>query len=100
MPATESALPADWFAQGDLDIRAAEILLTQDGPLPVIAFHLQQAVEKYLKGFLPSTGLVLAPHPRPGGPDPRGYRSRSRVRSFPGAVPTDHAVRLWIRPGR
>jgi len=59
MPATESALPADWFAQGDLDLQAAEILLTQDGPLPVIAFHLQQAVEKYLKGFLLSTGWPL-----------------------------------------
>ena len=59
MPATESTLPADWFAQGDLDIQAAEILLTQDGPLPVIAFHLQQAAEKYLKGFLLSTGWSL-----------------------------------------
>jgi hypothetical protein len=27
MQATESALPSDWFAQGDLDLQAAEILL-------------------------------------------------------------------------
>ena len=59
MQATESALPSDWFAQGDLDLQAAEILLTQDGPLPVVAFHLQQAAEKYLKGFLLSAGWKL-----------------------------------------
>ena len=50
---------ADWFAQGDMDVRSAEILLAQDGPLPVIAFHVQQAVEKYLKGFLLHTGWPL-----------------------------------------
>jgi len=59
MLGTESTLPADWFAQGDLDVQAAEILLAQGGPLPIIAFHLQQAVEKYLKGFLLSTGWPL-----------------------------------------
>ena len=59
MPEAESQPPADWFAQGDMDIQAANILLTQDGPLPVLAFHVQQAVEKYLKGFLISTGWPL-----------------------------------------
>lgn len=59
MSGTESTLSADWFAQGDLDVQAAEILLTQSGPFPIIAFHLQQAVEKYLKGFLVSTGWPL-----------------------------------------
>jgi len=59
MPETESQPPADWFAQGDMDIQAADILLAQDGPLPVVAFHTQQAVEKYLKGFLISTGWPL-----------------------------------------
>lgn len=48
----DSIIPNEWLAQGDLDIQAAEILLAQNGPLPVIAFHLQQALEKYLKGFL------------------------------------------------
>lgn len=56
---TESILPADWFGQGDLDIQAATILLNQGGPLPTVAFHLQQAVEKYLKGFLLSLGQPL-----------------------------------------
>ena len=59
MPETESQPPADWFAQGDMDIQAADILLAQDGPLPVVAFHVQQAVEKYLKGFLISKGWPL-----------------------------------------
>lgn len=59
MSEADSTLPADWFAQGDLDVQAAEILLAQGGPLPIIAFHLQQAAEKYLKGFLLSTGWPL-----------------------------------------
>ncbi len=59
MPEAEARLPADWYARGDMDIRAADILLAQDGPLPVIAFHIQQAIEKYLKGFLISTGWPL-----------------------------------------
>ena len=59
MPEAEPLPPADWFAQGDMDVRAADILLAQDGPLPVVAFHVQQAVEKYLKGFLISTGWPL-----------------------------------------
>jgi len=59
MAGTESTLPEDWFAQGDLDMQAAEMLLTQDGPLPIVAFHLQQTIEKYLKGFLLSVGWSL-----------------------------------------
>ncbi len=59
MLGTEANLLADWFAQGDLDVQAAEILLAQGGPLPIVAFHLQQAMEKYLKGFLLSTGWPL-----------------------------------------
>lgn len=59
MSATESSLPTEWLAQGDMDIQAADILPVQAGPLPVIAFHLQQAVEKYLKGYLLATGWTL-----------------------------------------
>jgi HEPN domain-containing protein len=64
MPEAESQPPADWFAQGDMDIQAADILLAQDGPLPVVAFHVQQAVEKYLKGLFDFYGLAPAAHPR------------------------------------
>lgn len=59
MPGTESTLPADWFSQGDNDIQAAEILLVQEGPLRIVAFHLQQAIEKYLKGYLISQDWSL-----------------------------------------
>jgi len=59
MPEAESQPPADWFAQADMDIQAADILMAQDGPLPVVAFHVQQAVEKSLKGFLISVGWPL-----------------------------------------
>jgi len=59
MPVPESTLPSDWFAQGDQDMLAAEILLNQNGPLPIVAFHLQQAVEKYLKGYLLSQAWRL-----------------------------------------
>lgn len=59
MSATESSLPDDWFDHGDLDLQAAEILLRQGGPLSIVAFHLQQALEKYLKGFLLAQGWPL-----------------------------------------
>ena len=32
MLGAEAVLPADWFAHGDLDVQAAEILLAQGGP--------------------------------------------------------------------
>ena len=59
MPKADSTLPADWFILGDMDIQAARILLTQNGPFPVVAFHIHQAIEKYLKGYLLSTGWPL-----------------------------------------
>ena len=59
MPETGQTLPTDWLRQSDLDLQAATILLQHDGPLPVIAFHLQQAIEKRLKGYLLSAGWPL-----------------------------------------
>lgn len=59
MPNPESQLPAEWFTQGDTDIETAEILLAHNGPLTSIAFHLQQAIEKYLKGYLLANGWEL-----------------------------------------
>ena len=50
---------AEWFILGDQDAQSAQILLTEDGPLPVVAFHLQQAIEKYLKGYLLARGWQL-----------------------------------------
>lgn len=59
MPGPESTIPSDWFAQGDQDLQAAEILLAQNGPLPIVAFLFQQTVEKYLKGYLLSQAWPL-----------------------------------------
>jgi HEPN domain-containing protein len=56
MPVPDSLIPAEWFAKAEEDIRAAELLLTHDGPLGIAAFLVQQATEKYLKGYLLSTG--------------------------------------------
>lgn len=54
----ESLLPKDWFHKGDIDIRRAEILLENDDAGGA-AFHLQQAIEKYLKGYLIGKGWKL-----------------------------------------
>lgn len=51
-------MPKDWFRKGDLDMRRSEILLANDDPEGA-AFHLQQAIEKYLKGYLISNGWKL-----------------------------------------
>jgi HEPN domain-containing protein len=54
----ESLLPKDWFQKGDLDIKRAEILI-RENDAEGAAFHLQQAIEKYLKGYLISKGWKL-----------------------------------------
>ncbi len=44
---------ADWFAKGDEDIRATDLLLSADPPLiDLAAFHCQQAAEKLIKALL------------------------------------------------
>lgn len=54
----ESFLPKDWFEKGNLDLRRTEILLKNEDPEGA-AFHLQQALEKYLKGYLIGKGWKL-----------------------------------------
>jgi len=46
--------PEDWVFLADRDLSVAEYLAVNMRPLPteIIAFHCQQAVEKYLKGAL------------------------------------------------
>lgn len=41
-----------WFRKGDSDIKTTEALLKAEGPYDTACFHSQQAVEKYLKGFI------------------------------------------------
>jgi HEPN domain-containing protein len=56
--AKESLYPKDWFRIAARDFKRAEHLLGVDDP-EGSGYHLQQAVEKYLKGFLLSRGWEL-----------------------------------------
>lgn len=42
----------EWFERGDHDIETAQLLYDERGYTGAIAYHIQQAVEKYLKGYL------------------------------------------------
>ncbi|MBU4201835.1 MAG: HEPN domain-containing protein [Candidatus Altiarchaeales archaeon] len=59
MANNDSSMPKDWFAKGDADIQTVEILLGHEGNMEVAASHIQQAIEKYLKGYLISKGWEL-----------------------------------------
>lgn len=52
-------LVEEWFQRGGHDLDTAEILFEREGHPDIILFHLQQAVEKYLKGFLIYNGWKL-----------------------------------------
>ena len=42
----------EWFERGRHDIETAQLLYDERGYTDSIAYHIQQAIEKYLKGFL------------------------------------------------
>ena len=42
----------EWFARGDHDIETADLLYNERGHMDSVAYHIQQAIEKYLKGYL------------------------------------------------
>ena len=48
--------PADlargWFRKADNDLRTARLILEAGGPFDTGCFHCQQAIEKWLKGYL------------------------------------------------
>ncbi|HDZ77423.1 MAG TPA: HEPN domain-containing protein [Candidatus Omnitrophica bacterium] len=58
MPDKESYISKHWFEKADTDFESAEILLSAEKLGPT-AFHLQQAIEKYLKGYLLGRGWNL-----------------------------------------
>lgn len=58
MQSKESSYPKDWFAKADNDLRAAEVLFKAKN-LESASFHVQQVIEKYLKGYLLSKGWKL-----------------------------------------
>lgn len=56
--AKESVLPLDWVKEAEKDINRVRIML-QAQDFGDAGFHLQQAVEKYLKAYLLSKGWEL-----------------------------------------
>lgn len=42
----------EWFERGRHDIETAQLLYDEQGYTDSIAYHIQQGVEKYLKGYL------------------------------------------------
>ena len=42
----------EWFERGQHDIETAQLIYEQDGYTDSIVYHIQQAIEKYLKGYL------------------------------------------------
>ena len=42
----------EWFERGRRDLETAQLLYDERGYTDSIAYHIQQALEKYLKGYL------------------------------------------------
>lgn len=59
MDEKDSSIPNDWYQKGNADIDTVEILLKYGGNMEIAALHIQQALEKYLKGYLLSKGWKL-----------------------------------------
>lgn len=55
--------PADlsrgWLAKAESDLAVVRIVLAGPGPYDTACFHCQQAVEKYMKGFLAHSQQVF-----------------------------------------
>lgn len=54
----ESLYPKDWIEKAKKDLHRVRVLLADDDTEGA-GFHLQQAIEKYLKGYLLSKGWKL-----------------------------------------
>lgn len=46
------ALARGWFRKAESDLADAKRTIASDGPYDTACFHAQQAVERYLKGYL------------------------------------------------
>ncbi|MDP3024563.1 MAG: HEPN domain-containing protein [candidate division Zixibacteria bacterium] len=55
----KSEIVKEWFSKGNKDLKDAEFLFKHNRALETISFHIQQAAEKYLKGFLIAKGKKL-----------------------------------------
>ena len=58
MPPNDSPYPADWLRIADEDLERVKSRISLHDPADA-GFHLQQAVEKFLKAFLLSKGWKL-----------------------------------------
>lgn len=92
--------PADlakgWFAKAESDLASARLLLAGSGPHDTACFHCQQAVEKYLKGFLAWRGQPF-PYSHDLGELARlcdAYESSLRLADPEVISLTDYAVKL------
>ncbi len=54
----DSQIPQEWFDKGNRDIETAELLDAHNHYPSIICFHVQQAIEKYLKGYLHAKGVT------------------------------------------
>lgn len=53
----------EWFNIANKDLNGAKILYEHDADYGLVLFHLQQAVEKYIKGYLiHKTGMLQGGH--------------------------------------
>ncbi|KKM80785.1 hypothetical protein LCGC14_1336350 [marine sediment metagenome] len=55
----KNQLVKEWLERGKNDLETAKILISKVDFFDVILFHIHQAVEKYLKGFLIFHGWTL-----------------------------------------
>jgi len=55
----KTGIVKEWFNKGNKDLKDAEFLFKHNRALETISFHIQQAAEKYLKGFLIAKGKKL-----------------------------------------
>ena len=55
----KDTLAQGWFRKGNSDLADACRTVESDGPYDTACFHAQQAVEKYLKGFLALRGFEI-----------------------------------------
>jgi len=49
----------EWLERGKRDLETAKLLIKNSDFFDIILFHIHQAVEKYVKGFLISRGWAL-----------------------------------------
>ncbi len=48
----KSQLVEEWVERGKRDLETAKVLISRVDYYDIILFHIHQAVEKYIKGFL------------------------------------------------